>query len=286
MEIVARSLLVALCAAPWACRSDEAARTEILLVVDSDLRVPDQLDRIDVRVEGPDGSKQNAYAELDTATNSLPRSVALVHEGGALGPLHATVHGVIGGRPVLTREARLSFVEGQTLVLPMHLVARCIGVECGAGTCTERGCERSEIDANSLTRYTGAEPRLIGVDGGDRELDAGELDAGDDDAAMAGDGPIASEDASTREDASDDGAVEAGESDASIAQDGGIAPESDAGMCMPVPESCNARDDDCDGEIDDGFDLTSDPNHCGSCATRCTGLTRLCCGSVCRTLCN
>ena len=34
-------------------------------------------------------------------------------------------------------------------------------------------------------------------------------------------------------------------------------------------ELCNAVDDDCDGRVDEGFDLDADPAHCGGCATAC-----------------
>lgn len=36
-----------------------------------------------------------------------------------------------------------------------------------------------------------------------------------------------------------------------------------------APEQCNTLDDDCDGEIDEGFDFSSNPTHCGQCNTAC-----------------
>lgn len=36
-----------------------------------------------------------------------------------------------------------------------------------------------------------------------------------------------------------------------------------------VPEVCNARDDDGDGEVDEGFDTATDPRHCGGCGSVC-----------------
>ena len=35
--------------------------------------------------------------------------------------------------------------------------------------------------------------------------------------------------------------------------------------CTGTPELCNGIDDDCDGVIDNGFDLLSDPLNCGAC---------------------
>ncbi len=44
--------------------------------------------------------------------------------------------------------------------------------------------------------------------------------------------------------------------------------------CTPNPDSdgveiCNGDDDDCDGEIDEGIDLTTDDEHCGACGRAC-----------------
>ncbi|MBX3273028.1 MAG: exo-alpha-sialidase [Sandaracinaceae bacterium] len=43
--------------------------------------------------------------------------------------------------------------------------------------------------------------------------------------------------------------------------------------CTPAgAEVCNRADDDCDGTIDEGFDLASDPRHCGECNRACVFL--------------
>ncbi|HEY0710318.1 MAG TPA: MopE-related protein [Polyangia bacterium] len=39
--------------------------------------------------------------------------------------------------------------------------------------------------------------------------------------------------------------------------------------CVPRPETCNERDDDCDGDVDDGFQLLTDPMNCGRCGVVC-----------------
>ena len=38
----------------------------------------------------------------------------------------------------------------------------------------------------------------------------------------------------------------------------------------PAKEECNGKDDDCDGETDEDFDLKTDINNCGQCGTVCT----------------
>jgi len=59
---------------------------------------------------------------------------------------------------------------------------------------------------------------------------------------------------------SDAGPVDAGGRDAEINSDG----------CVPgAEELCNEADDDCDGEVDEEFDLSRDPRHCGACESPC-----------------
>jgi hypothetical protein len=41
-------------------------------------------------------------------------------------------------------------------------------------------------------------------------------------------------------------------------------------QAQDVRETCNTVDDDCDGTVDDGFDLTSDAQNCGRCGTTCS----------------
>jgi hypothetical protein len=50
---------------------------------------------------------------------------------------------------------------------------------------------------------------------------------------------------------------------------------SDAAMSSEV---CNGKDDDCDGNIDEGFNKQTDNNNCGACGTSC-GTGRCCAGS-------
>ncbi len=268
-RVHAAALLFALAA----CQADPEPRSEILLVVDSDLRVPDQLDRLDIRVEGPGELAQSASAELDDGQNAPPRSLALVHEGGPLGPLHATVEGTRAGVRVVAREARFSFVAGRTLVLPMNLVSSCVGRACGDQTCTEHGCDSIDVDPATLAPYDGQEPRL--------DAGASDVDATADGAAPADTGVLRGPDA----DLADAGRAPG---DAALLDGGPDAASPEAGArdaCMPQAEQCNGRDDDCDGVIDDGFDLQNDSDHCGSCDVRCPSIARRCCAGSCRSAC-
>jgi hypothetical protein len=45
-------------------------------------------------------------------------------------------------------------------------------------------------------------------------------------------------------------------------------------------EACNHRDEDCDGQIDEGFDVSTDRANCGTCGKTCSS-AELCCAGTC-----
>jgi len=63
----------------------------------------------------------------------------------------------------------------------------------------------------------------------------------------------------------------------SVSRDGMGPPSEDAGRdtgaggdaAVCVSEVCNGEDDDCDGDVDEDFNLNRDPLNCGSCGMRC-----------------
>jgi hypothetical protein len=56
------------------------------------------------------------------------------------------------------------------------------------------------------------------------------------------------------------------------------------GGILPQPETCNGIDDDCNGVIDNGYDLANDINNCGACGHVCFGVnsTPACVNGICR----
>ncbi len=56
--------------------------------------------------------------------------------------------------------------------------------------------------------------------------------------------------------------------------------ESCVGEVVPQAESCNGLDDNCDGAVDEGFDLSSSLLHCGTCDSPCAA-NELCQDSTC-----
>lgn len=199
------------------CTSCGGDLTEILVVVDSDLAVPDALDGLRVEVSGVES--MSADGSLRSNAIPLPRTVGVVHRGGELGPIEVRAIGTLGGVEVVRATAITSFIRGRTLVLPLFLSRSCARVSCGnAETCVGGVCESAAVDPSTLEEWNGSVGRL----------------------------------------------------------DGG-AP------CEPVTERCNATDDDCDGTIDEGFDLDTDPLNCGRCFNVCStnNATSSCAAGTC-----
>jgi hypothetical protein len=269
-------LACVLASAAVGCRS---ARTEVVVVVDTDLRTPPSaLDAFRITVTAPDGTSQTSTATLGPTDLPPPRTLGLVHTTGALGPFVVRAEGLAGGTARVARDASFSFVPGETRVLWIDLLGACIGTRCGSGqTCSEGGCRAIEVAEPELLPWTGTVPtRDAGStdtgrgDGGG--LDAGRLDAGSPDAGSpdagspdAGrDAPVDSPDAPPCTDGDRDG-FSAGPGCVGMVDCDDAAPSVFPG----ATEVCNEVDDDCDGTIDDGFDLDADLTNCGGCGIAC-----------------
>lgn len=211
--------------------SSPPSPTQLIVVVDTDLIVGREVDSVRFEVDSTEIDGMTRGADIDFA-RSRPATLSLVHQDGPLGPLVVTAAGLLEDAPVVTRTARVSFVQSSVKVLRLDLWAACRSVTCGEGqTCWDQGACRS-------------------VDVGESEL-------------IDWSGQIDALDSSVR-----DADVEQ-EADADVEQE--MDADSDESECSPdAEEECNGRDDDCDGEIDEGFDLAFNANHCGRCGHACT----------------
>ncbi|MEE2756897.1 MAG: SUMF1/EgtB/PvdO family nonheme iron enzyme [Myxococcota bacterium] len=135
--------------------------------------------------------------------------------------------------------------------------------DIGAEQCgVERPCE-----VGSICHPTGV---CIQCPGGRCAADGSVPDAGSRDLSLADSASLA--DAEYRPDTA------IAPIDASIATDGSAADlgpltdgsNPDSTVCIPTNEACNANDDDCDGRIDEDFDLNGDLDHCGACNEPCS----------------
>jgi len=211
-------------------------RTEVIVVVDSDLDVPGELSSVVVQATSPSGEQSEATGVLATAAD-LPTTVGLVHTDGPLGPFSVRAVGMNGDAEVVERNARFSFVEHQTLTLVMHLARSCVGEDCGADmTCSEAGCRSIDVDRDELAVWTGTPPRL---EGSQTDADA-DIDA-DSDGDGDGDGDTDA-DSDTDVDADGDGDTDA-DTDSDVDGDGDAdADTSCTGDDVSWDGSCYSRD--------------------------------------------
>jgi len=286
--MVARAWVVVPAVLALAACSTEA-RTEVIVVVDSDMTVPDELDEITIAVQGPDmGEPRLSTATLGPGEPGLPRMLGLVHETGELGPFAVQAVGRHAGTDTVGRMARFRFQPHRTLVLTMHLLRRCTMPTCAVSTtCGETGCRPVDVAADELLSWTGEPPRL---DAGGPEQDAGPTpDAGP---GMDGavDGCASSTEVCNGMDDDCDGMTDE-DFDLSMDQNncgtcGNVCTFAHgSGTCSSgscVVSACDPGFDNCDGTDSNGCEADlSLPATCGDCATTCRSPDRDCCTGVC-----
>lgn len=161
--------------------------TRVVVVTDADLATPAEVDSIrfvvDARAIG--GEVQQREIAVDGARVRFPLVLAVVHEGGALGPITIEAVGLRRGEAIVTRAARLSFVTGRTVTLALELTRACSARACELEeTCLDGVCVSIDVDAETLPMWTGRDdPQSIpmGGDAGASALDAAtvpRIDAG------------------------------------------------------------------------------------------------------------
>lgn len=243
---IASSLLLAV-----GCTGD---LTEIMVVVDSDLAVPGELDAVQVEVSGSD----TMTARGSLSDQPLPRTVGVVHVGnGPLGPIRIRAIGSLDGVVTVQSVVTTSFIGGRTLALPMFLGRACQTITCAEGlTCDGGMCVADAVDPSTLAEWRGGpEPR----DAGTMCVPGTEICNGtDDDCDLSVDEGF---------DLMNDPA-NCGTCDTMCADVENGSASCVAGACGIA--SCNTGFDDCNADASDGCEanLTSSST-CGSCGNRC-----------------
>lgn len=130
--------------------------SEVVLVVDGDLRTPDEIDQIRVTVEDESGAALETMARIGDIRGQFPKTVSIIHDPNTrLGPTIVNVIGLKDGEEILRSVARFSFEQDQSKQLRVVLSRRCLGVmSCGGETtCGETGCMSIDVP---LTEWTGS----------------------------------------------------------------------------------------------------------------------------------
>lgn len=149
--------LIVVCAAVGSCR--EVEPTQLVVVIDSDMAVPRELDAYRVTVTGPDGRVLDE--QLPAAGDSaLPASFGVKPRGGrANRAVTVAVTAMHAGGALFDTRAVTSFVEERRLRLDMFLARRCVASACAPQeTCRQGRCVDPEIDARDLPGYDPNDP--------------------------------------------------------------------------------------------------------------------------------
>ncbi len=269
-----RSTHAALIAAALSLVACTASRTEVLIVIDTDLLVPEQLDAVRVDFIGPDGEIRGSEGAI-TGPGDLPRTVGVVDETNGARTVSVTVTGLRRFANVVQRRARFEFVPHETRILYVTLLAGCVGVSCASNeTCGENGCRSLIVGPEELAPYDPSAVRHLdaGTDGGgDASVDGGcvvnkeRCNGLDDDCDGTED-----EDFHLDTDPQNCGAC----GNACLASPDNASSTCDAGACAL---RCDPGFADCDGDVSNGCEAAlSDPATCGSCDVACGGGTPLC----------
>jgi hypothetical protein len=148
-----RALALMLAAVGAGCGGGTSPLTQIVVVVDSDLSVPSELNAISIAVSGGQGKAQDTDASLANQSD-LPRSLGLVHSTGELGPVRVQVLGKLNDASVVERSAVVSFTQDKTMVLRVTLARSCansVGPACGSDkTCDAGRCVDPEVSPLSV----------------------------------------------------------------------------------------------------------------------------------------
>jgi hypothetical protein len=186
------------------CSDGSKALTQIELTVDSDLKVPDEIDHVSIAVSG---MVTDSPAVADLLDEELPRHLTLLHEGGPLGPVVVTATALHGKTTVVERVVQLKFAAGETKHVAIDLQRACVDVSCPSGSSCEDG-ECRDIAKGEPTTPADDGGADASADGG--ESDAGPTDAGESDASVDSGTTDASQDAGS--DAAQDAGQDAGDS--------------------------------------------------------------------------
>ena len=135
-----------------------ASPTEIVLVIDTDLTVPVDIDQVEVAIMG---SQAAAPIRIDlTAPGSptFPLTLGLIPADGP-GPVRVSVIGSSQFKPVVQQDVATTFVDGSMRMLRMVLLRSCSGITCTAdNTCGADGCGPGTVPPSSLPPWTGKPP--------------------------------------------------------------------------------------------------------------------------------
>ncbi|MFT5353660.1 MAG: hypothetical protein ACI9KE_000860 [Polyangiales bacterium] len=146
--------------------AEDIEPTEVILVIDSDLSAPTEVDSVDVAVFSAGGEEMNSFATLGVGDARFPRTLGIYNVDTRLESYRLVARARLGGEILVTRTATFDFVRDRAMRLTLFLPAACADVRCEDGlTCTEGGvCRSTDVE---LERWTGSPTGIsVSIDAG------------------------------------------------------------------------------------------------------------------------
>lgn len=167
-SLMMAAILAPLVLVAWGCRQ----KGVIALVIDTDMAVPAELDRLEVSVTGPSQQTQGPFmVSLTAATDPpFPRTLGLV-DAGSTSSVAVAVVGFRGAQS-FTQRVQTQFVDDETRMVRIVLSAACLGVTCDEATetCDAGRCVPVERPGPSLPTWPGTPPARPGALRGEESL--------------------------------------------------------------------------------------------------------------------
>ena len=149
--------------------------TELVVVTESDLAIPDDLDAVRLEIAGPRGEMVSREAHLvGQGSVIVPFTLVVLHESGPLGPVEIVAIAQRSGAEVVRAEAVAWFVVGRSVLVPLSLSSACRDVVCPP----ELRCVDGECVERELPRDDGGTPIDGGVDAATPPVPDAGVDAG------------------------------------------------------------------------------------------------------------
>jgi alpha-tubulin suppressor-like RCC1 family protein len=145
---------VLLVVVPSSCKQS----SEIVLVVDTDMTVPSDLDHVGITVAGATQSRQLDVELAAVGAPVFPLTLGLT-PAGALSPVTVTVNASLQGTAIVEQAVQTGFVDGEQRMLRVLLESSCMGVFCPTNQSCQSGvCGSIDRPATNLPPWTGTLP--------------------------------------------------------------------------------------------------------------------------------
>ena len=131
--------------------------TEIVLVVDTDLEVPDELVRVEIDVLNSMASPTRTSVDLTSAgAPPLPLTLGITSRVRPDADVRIEVRGTLASGEILVRDVSTRLTPGSSRMLRVVLARRCLDAVCPTVlTCDETGCRDVSIDPEALPAWAG-----------------------------------------------------------------------------------------------------------------------------------